>query len=143
MMSPETATSSPWRDIFCCPVIKQHLVLVAVDEAHCICEWWVLCTRSCSSKGHCISNFFLLFNRGSNFREAFNKIGSLKALSKAPFMALTASAPPAFVKEIVTSLSMRQPAIIEQSLNRPNIFYCVMKKTSLKVKLIGFCVTMD
>ena len=38
-MSPETAVCPPWRGIFQSPYFKQHLALVAVDEAHCIPEW--------------------------------------------------------------------------------------------------------
>ena len=38
-MSPEIATTAPWRDLFIAPYVKKHLVLVAVDEAHCIEEW--------------------------------------------------------------------------------------------------------
>ena len=40
MMSPETAVSSLWRQLFIkTPYFHKHLMLVAVDEAHCICEW--------------------------------------------------------------------------------------------------------
>ena len=38
-MSPETAVNAPWRSLFEVPYFKKHLVLVAVDEAHLICEW--------------------------------------------------------------------------------------------------------
>lgn len=41
MMPPEVATTGPWRSIFSSAYMQQHLVLVAVDEAHCICEWLV------------------------------------------------------------------------------------------------------
>ncbi len=37
-MSPESATADPWRKI----LHKQNnIAMVAVDEAHCISEWWV------------------------------------------------------------------------------------------------------
>ena len=38
-LSPENATRPPWRNIFQSPFFKKHLILVAVDEAHCIPEW--------------------------------------------------------------------------------------------------------
>lgn len=38
-MSPEMAVKAPWRNIFQAPHFKEHLALVAVDEAHCIPEW--------------------------------------------------------------------------------------------------------
>ncbi len=40
-MSPETVVSAPWRQFFTTPFAKQHLVLVAVDEANCITDWLV------------------------------------------------------------------------------------------------------
>ena len=40
-MAPETAVSSPWRDIFSTALFQRNLVLVAIDEAHCISEWLV------------------------------------------------------------------------------------------------------
>ena len=40
-LSPEIATTKPWCMIFSDKYIKRHLVLVAVDEAHCISDWFV------------------------------------------------------------------------------------------------------
>ena len=39
-MSPEVAVVPPWRNIFKSPVFRENLCLVAVDEAHCITEWY-------------------------------------------------------------------------------------------------------
>ena len=39
-MSPEVAVRSPWRKIYLTLFFKKHLALVAVDEAHCIPEWF-------------------------------------------------------------------------------------------------------
>ena len=36
-MSPETAVSNPWRQLF----REGKIAAVAVDEAHCISEWLV------------------------------------------------------------------------------------------------------
>lgn len=44
-MSPEVAVSSEWRKMFDSAYVKQQLVLVAVDEAHCIPEWLVSSVR--------------------------------------------------------------------------------------------------
>ena len=37
MMPPEVATTS-WRSVFEKPHVKKNLVLLAIDEVHCICE---------------------------------------------------------------------------------------------------------
>ena len=39
-MAPETAVSPPWRNLFSTPVFKENLAIVAVDESHCIPEWF-------------------------------------------------------------------------------------------------------
>ena len=41
-MSPECALKPPWRNIFTTPHGKANIVLVAVDEAHCIEDWSVI-----------------------------------------------------------------------------------------------------
>ena len=40
-MSPECAIKPPWRLIYTTPYGKNNIVLVAVDEAHCIEDWLV------------------------------------------------------------------------------------------------------
>ena len=39
--------------------------------------------------------------RGKDFRPCFNKIGGLRVLNSAPYMALTASAPPAIKADVL------------------------------------------
>ena len=48
-------------------------------------------------------------------------------------MALTATAPPAIMQEITTSLLLRQPVTVQLGLNRPNIYLSVGKKWSVSV----------
>ena len=38
-VSPEIIVRPPWRNIFQTTFFKKNLVMVAVDEAHCIPEW--------------------------------------------------------------------------------------------------------
>ena len=40
-MSPETLQVVEWRNVLSSRRYKERLVLVAVDEAHCISEWSV------------------------------------------------------------------------------------------------------
>ena len=40
--SPECLLSSKaWRNIFSCSSFREHLIGVAIDEAHCIAQWYV------------------------------------------------------------------------------------------------------
>ena len=71
------------------------------------------------------TRYHVLFCRGPKFRTAFQKLGGLQAITKAPTMALMASAPPAFEREIV----------VRQQLNHPNICISVGKKVSITVSL--------
>ena len=64
-------------------------------------------------------------NRGTEFRKEFGRIGGLRALTKCPFMSLTASAPPLVESDIKSSLALRNPVVIRQPLNRSNIYISV------------------
>ena len=67
-MSPEVAVAAKWRDMFTDPYVKQHLVLVAVDEAHCIHEWLV----SMVTGNNCVISARTY--RGADFRKALNAL---------------------------------------------------------------------
>ena len=71
--------------------------------------------------------------RGPQFRKAFHNLGGLRSLSSAPVMALTASAPAAIEAHVVSFLSMRTPVYVRNPLDRGNIYYSVMKKSSISV----------
>ena len=68
--------------------------------------------------------------RGAQFHRAFERIG---ALTKVPFMALTASAPPTVEDKIINSLCLCDPVKVKLHLNRPNIFISTIKGTALRV----------
>ena len=127
-MSPETATTNPWRGIF---KEKINLACVCVDEAHCIFEWFVvLCVARCST---CMHSHLCHDCRGESFRKAFRNLGGLRALTGVPFSAMTASAPPHIEAEIVSSLELNNPVHISLPLDRSNIFHSVSEKLSLSV----------
>lgn len=73
--------------------------------------------------------------RGAEFRTAFMKIGGLRALTEAPVIALTASAPPSVLSVIQATLHLKNPVIISHSLDRPNIFLSVSKSKGLCVSV--------
>lgn len=78
----------------------------------------------------------ILMSRGSDFRTSFNSIGGLRALTDAPFMALSASAPPLVTKAIEESLHLKSPVHISHSLDRPNIFFSLSKSKGLAVSVM-------
>tara|TARA_R110002050_G_scaffold24083_2_gene64209 strand:- start:1194 stop:3098 length:1905 start_codon:yes stop_codon:yes gene_type:complete len=76
--------------------------LIAVDEAHCISQW------------------------GSDFRPAYKNIVLLRQLQPTVnVIALTASAKPEVVEDIVKELDFIQPKIFKHSFYRPNLGYMV------------------
>jgi ATP-dependent DNA helicase RecQ len=83
--------------------IKQMNVnLIAVDEAHCISQW------------------------GSDFRPAYKNITLLRQLQPTVnVVALTASAKPEVVNDIIKELDFIQPKIFKKSFFRPNLAYMV------------------
>ena len=76
------------------PYVKKNLVVVAVDEAHCVEEW--LGITFCF-----FESLSLLFSQKG--WTSFRKIGGLRALCDAPFMALTATASPVTQRSIADS----------------------------------------
>jgi len=83
--------------------IKQMNVnLIAVDEAHCISQW------------------------GNDFRPAYKNITILRQLQPATnIIALTASATPNVVEDIITELDFINSKLFKQSFARPNLAYMV------------------
>lgn len=65
---------------------------------------------------------YLICCRGNDFQTAFSKLGGLCALTSAPFMALTASAPPHIEAHVSSSLHLNIPVVVTQLLDRPNIY---------------------
>ena len=104
--------SPPWRSLLENDLFQQNLVLVAVDEAHCICEWLVT-----QSFYHSLLWVRFIVHRGPSLRKAFQKVGTFWSLTKAPFMALSASAPPAFERTTFSSLALSDPVFVKLPLN--------------------------
>ena len=129
-VSPEVALSSSFDTIFSLPFVKRNLVLVAIDEAHCITDWYIATHVFC--KSFVIIQRYVCF-RGADFRPSFDKLGRLRAVIKCPFMALTATASQSTYDSIVESLHLDQQVTVSRSLNRPNIYFSVSELKSLKV----------
>ena len=71
---------------------------IAVDEAHCISQW------------------------GSDFRPAYKHLSALRnLLPKVPVIALTASATPTVVKDIIEELKLKEHKHFQSSFERTNV----------------------
>jgi ATP-dependent DNA helicase RecQ len=83
-------------------IIDQDVGLFAIDEAHCISQW------------------------GDDFREEYKQLGLLKDLRPdVNTIALTASATPLVLNDIVTSLKLASPQKMIHGFYRPNLYYQV------------------
>lgn len=110
----ENARNGNFKLIYCSPerlmneaflqqIEKLTIKGIAIDEAHCISEW------------------------GHDFRPAFRAIKNLRTLfPQIPFMALTATATPKVLEDIITALGLVHPKVFRDSFERKNIRYQVL-----------------
>ena len=77
--------------------------LFVIDEAHCVSQW------------------------GHDFRPTYLALGEARrALGSPPLLALTATAPPAIIDDIIRQLDVPDLHIVNTGIFRPNLFYAVM-----------------
>jgi ATP-dependent DNA helicase RecQ len=109
-ISPERISTR----VFQAKVSRFNLSLVAIDEAHCISQW------------------------GYDFRPSYLKIASLRdhIPEKVPFLALTASATPQVIDDIMKKLAFRGKNVLRTSFSRKNISYLVRKVEEKSTYLI-------
>ncbi|WP_044404062.1 ATP-dependent DNA helicase RecQ [Lacinutrix sp. Hel_I_90] len=90
------------QDIVQDRIRQMHVNLIAVDEAHCISQW------------------------GNDFRPSYKNITKLRELQPTVnVIALTASATPEVVEDIIIELDFISPKVFRQSFSRPNLAYMV------------------
>ena len=112
-ISPERISTQ----IFQAKIVRLNLSIVVIDEAHCISQW------------------------GYDFRPSYLRIATLRNFisEKVPFLALTASATPQVIDDIMNKLVFREKNVLRTSFNRKNISYLVRKvedKSSYLVKTL-------
>jgi ATP-dependent DNA helicase RecQ len=109
--APERLVLDSFRE-FCAELPIDY---VMVDEAHCISEW------------------------GHEFRPSYREIPDfINALPHRPVIgAFTATATGQVAADIVNSLGMQAPVNVRTSVNRPNLFYGVVRYETSKAKKIG------
>lgn len=89
-------------EVFRLRVQRMKVALLTVDEAHCISQW------------------------GYDFRPSYLRIAEVRRyMPDVPVLALTASATPRVVEDIMDNLQFSTPNIIRNSFARPNLSYAV------------------
>ncbi|MDO4217306.1 MAG: ATP-dependent DNA helicase RecQ [Bacteroidales bacterium] len=109
-VSPERLQSRQFLEHF----KQMHVSMIAVDEAHCISQW------------------------GFDFRPPYRHIADIRQYQpSAPVMALTASATPMVVDDIVAQLAFRPShQIFVRSFARPNLSYLFYEEEDKMSRLI-------
>jgi ATP-dependent DNA helicase RecQ len=80
--------------------LKERLILIAVDEAHCVSHW------------------------GHEFRPEYRRLAEVMGrFPKAARMALTATATPEVREDICSQLRLRDPLKLVGHPDRPNLIY--------------------
>jgi ATP-dependent DNA helicase RecQ len=101
-VSPERATLDSFKRL----LGRAPIALIAIDEAHCVSQW------------------------GHDFRPEYMRLGELRDIVDVPMIAVTATATPRVMAEIVRSLSLRDAAIIRGDFRRPNLAFTVRHATT-------------
>lgn len=100
-VSPERLVTPIAREV----ISRMNVNLLAVDEAHCISQW------------------------GYDFRPPYLKISEIRTLiPQVPVIALTATATPIVVTDIMDKLQFKKPMAISTSFERSNLSYNIVKE---------------
>jgi ATP-dependent DNA helicase RecQ len=106
-VSPERAALAGFRRL----LERVPIALLAIDEAHCVSQW------------------------GHDFRPEYLRLGELRQLVAAPAVALTATATPQVMNEIVRELHMREPVMVRGDFRRPNLAFSVQRLRGEKERI--------
>ena len=101
-------------ELFQSKVCQIPVGMIVVDEAHCISQW------------------------GHDFRPSYRNIADIRSLLPGiPILALTATATPKVVKDIMTQLQFKKSNVIKMSFRRENLIYSVIEIEDKLGKLIN------
>ncbi|KAK6168569.1 hypothetical protein SNE40_021075 [Patella caerulea] len=105
LSSPETILKKLWKDVLLSDVYQERLILMCIDEAHCISEW------------------------GEDFRTEYRQLHELRSILCCPVMILTATSTDAVTNDIFKHLhlSQRDTEIVFKTPDRPNIYIDFVK----------------
>jgi len=110
-LSPERLQTQLFRSYL--SVLK--LSYIVVDEAHCISQW------------------------GYDFRPPYLQIGEIRTQTDAPVIALTATATPLVVTDIMERLKFKAPNVLRSGFERPNLSYIVRKAQDKLGQIRSIC----
>ena len=106
-ISPERAQ----KDGFARWLQARRPLLFAIDEAHCVSQW------------------------GHDFRPDYQRLERLRELRpEVPILALTATATPQVVEDIIAALHLRDPGRHIHGFYRPNLYYQVVRPRGEELK---------
>ena len=133
-MSPEVALSSSLNSILSLQFVKRNLVLVAVDEAHCITEsdWYIHLHVHAYGCMAVICNYWHVLLGERIFVHHLTSWEASELLSNRHSW-LWQPQPLQVHDSIVESLHLDHPVTVSRSLNRPNIYFSISQLKSLKV----------
>lgn len=94
-VSPERAAKASFRRL----LERTPIALLAIDEAHCVSQW------------------------GHDFRPDYMLLGRLREVVDAPMIGLTATATPAVMEEIESSLALREALHVRTGFERANLSF--------------------
>jgi len=87
--------------------IKDHMALVAIDEAHCISSW------------------------GHDFRDSYRQLHKIREwVPGVPLIALTATATDRVQKDIISSLKLKKHLLVKTTFDRPNLYIKIKYKSN-------------
>jgi len=108
-ISPERLESEPFRHLI--SILKVNIL--SIDEAHCISQW------------------------GYDFRPPYLRIAEIRSLiPEVPVLALTATATPEVVEDIMDKLKFKGPHVLKAGFLRKNISYSIYKEADKTYKLL-------
>ena len=111
-LSPERLKT----DIFLTRFPQMKVGLIAIDEAHCISQW------------------------GYDFRPPYLEIAKLRKIQpQVPMLALTASATPLVVQDIIDKLELKKVKKFQKSFFRANIAYQVIPSNNKLKDVLTLC----
>lgn len=114
-VSPERATLDSFKRL----LRRTRVAMYAIDEAHCVSQW------------------------GHDFRPEYARLAELREVVDAPMIALTATATPRVLAEIIRSLGLRAPTQIRGDFRRANLAFSVLHASRDEQRLAATIAALD